>query len=153
MRINLLESLSDNIVINRDKCVYCGVCVETCILDNLRMKLAPCSHACPLGVNCQGYVQLIARGRDDEALRVLEEKLAFPEILSRLCSQPCEDNCQRKINGDHPVNIRGLKRYLTEIYETRPPSLPAVSMPSASKGLAMAPSVSVYVPCGRLAKT
>ncbi len=130
MRINLLESLSDNIVINRDKCVYCGVCVETCILDNLRMKLAPCSHACPLGVNCQGYVQLIVRGRDDEALRVLEEKLPFPEILSRLCSQPCEDNCHRKKNGDHPVNIRGLKRYLTEIYETHPPSLPVVAEPS-----------------------
>ncbi|MCU0560604.1 MAG: FAD-dependent oxidoreductase [Desulfobacterales bacterium] len=94
------------------------------------MKLAPCTQACPLGVNCQGYVQLIARGRDEEALRILEEKLPFPEILSRLCSQPCEDNCHRKKNGDHPVNIRGLKRYLTQIYETRLPSLPAVAGPS-----------------------
>ena len=39
-----------------EKCVHCGICVDTCILDNLRMKLAPCRQACPLGVNCQGYV-------------------------------------------------------------------------------------------------
>ncbi|MEE9610407.1 MAG: hypothetical protein V3W19_04105, partial [Desulfatiglandales bacterium] len=61
MRTNLLESLSDNIVIDKDKCTSCSICVETCILDNLRMKLAPCRQVCPLGINCQGYVHLIAR--------------------------------------------------------------------------------------------
>jgi NADPH-dependent glutamate synthase beta subunit-like oxidoreductase len=136
VRINLLEALSDNIVIDRDKCVYCGVCVETCILDNLRMKLAPCAQACPLGVNCQGYVQLIRRGQDEEALRVLEEKLPFPEILSRLCSQPCEDHCHRKKLEGAAVNIRGLKRYLTEIYEKREPALPPLK-PSSGKRVAV----------------
>jgi NADPH-dependent glutamate synthase beta subunit-like oxidoreductase len=130
VRLNLLEALSDNIVVDRDKCIYCGVCVETCILDNLRLKLAPCSQACPLGVNCQGYVQLVARGQDEEALRVLEEKLPFPEILSRLCSQPCEDRCHRKKTTGQAVNIRGLKRYLTERYERQAPSVPAPAPPT-----------------------
>ncbi len=133
MRINLLESLSDNIVVDRDKCTYCGVCVETCILDNLRMKLAPCSHACPLGVNCQGYVQLTQRARDEEALRVLEEKLPFPEILSRLCSQPCEAACHRKKIEGQAVNIRGLKRYLTERYEHQEAPLPRVAAATGKK--------------------
>lgn len=114
MRTNLLESLSDNIVIDKDKCTACGICVETCIMDNLRMKLAPCRKACPLGVNCQGYVQLIARGKEDEAVDLLRQTLPFPEILGRCCTHPCEDKCHHKKIDGEAVSIRGLKRYLAD---------------------------------------
>ena len=136
MRTNILEALSDNIAIDKDKCVFCGVCVETCILDNLRMKQAPCVRACPLGVNCQGYVQLIGRGRDEEALRVLEETLPFPEILSRLCSQPCETRCHCREQEGQAVNIRGLKRYLTERYGSAEAPVPA-SAPATGRSVAI----------------
>ena len=92
-RVNMLESLSDNIVIDKTKCTACGVCVDKCILDNLRLNLSPCRQACPLGVNCQGYVQLIARGEEDKAMEILRETLPFPGILGRICSQPCENSC------------------------------------------------------------
>lgn len=114
MRINMLESLTDNIVIDKDKCTFCGICIERCVLDNLRMKLAPCRQACPLGVNCHGYVQLIARGEDVEGMKILWEKLPFPGILGRVCSQPCEDRCYRKNVDEKPVAIRYLKRYLAD---------------------------------------
>jgi len=114
MRINLLESLSDNIVIDKDKCTFCGICIERCVLDNLRMKLAPCRQACPLGVNCHSYVQLIARGQEKEAMQVLMETLPFPGILGRVCSQPCEANCYRANVDAEPVAIRLLKRYLAD---------------------------------------
>ncbi len=113
-RINLLEALSDNIVIDMDKCIYCGVCVETCILDNLRMKLAPCRQGCPLGVNVQGYVQEVKRGNDDQARTILRDKLIFPEILGRICPAPCETSCYRGQAGDAAVAARAIKRYLTE---------------------------------------
>jgi NADPH-dependent glutamate synthase beta subunit-like oxidoreductase len=113
--LNLLESLSDNIVIDKTKCTFCGICIETCILDNLRMKLAPCRGACPLGVNCHGYVQLIARGEEDKALELLRETNPFPGILGRICAQPCEAACHRKVVTGEGVAIRALKRYLTEI--------------------------------------
>ena len=114
MRNNLLEALSDNIVIDKDKCTYCGLCVETCILDNLRMKLAPCRNACPLGVNCQGYVQLILRGKDKDGLEMVERALPFPSILGRLCSAQCEEACHRKKETGQAVAIKSLKRYLVE---------------------------------------
>jgi NADPH-dependent glutamate synthase beta subunit-like oxidoreductase len=114
MRINFLEALNDNIKIDVDKCVYCGLCVETCILDNLRMKLAPCRQACPLEVNCHGYVRCIARGEDDKAMVQLEKTLPFHGVLGRICSQPCEENCHRRKVEGKAVAIRALKRYLSD---------------------------------------
>lgn len=126
MRNTILEALSDNIVIDKDKCVYCGECVNTCILDNLRMKLAPCRQACPLGVNCQGYVQLILRGEKEEALEMVEKDLPFPSILGRICSAPCEQGCYRGKQGDQPVAIRALKRYVSAIIEGKEFPLPQI---------------------------
>ena len=74
---NLLEALTDNLVVDKTKCIFCGKCAETCILDNIRINRAPCSAACPLGLNIQGYVQLVARGKDDEARAVIAQDLPF----------------------------------------------------------------------------
>ncbi|HSV95659.1 MAG TPA: FAD-dependent oxidoreductase [Spirochaetota bacterium] len=111
---NLLEALSDNIVVDRDKCMGCGVCVERCPMDNLRLKSAPCTAACPLGVNAQGYVRLIALGDEEEAYRILKETLPFPGILGRICSRPCEMACAHNEHASPRIAIRALKRYLAD---------------------------------------
>ncbi len=114
MDINLLTSLSDNIRIDHEKCTACGRCVEICILDNLRLQLSPCRGACPIGMNCQGYIHLIAKGKTEKALEMVKETIPFGRILSRVCSRPCEAVCNR-IKVDHkPVAIRDLKRFLTD---------------------------------------
>jgi NADPH-dependent glutamate synthase beta subunit-like oxidoreductase len=136
MRINLLESLSDNIAIDKDKCVFCSICVNTCILDNLRMKLAPCRQACPLGVNCQGYVQLIARGEEKQAMELLRNDLPFPAILGRVCSHPCEEKCHRKETEGAAVAIRTLKRYLADQFENEAAVLPEMQ-PDSGKTIAI----------------
>lgn len=93
---NLLEALTDNLVVDKTKCIFCGKCAETCILDNIRINRAPCSAACPLGLNIQGYVQLVARGKDDEARAVIAQDLPFASDLPHLrpplrtCLQPLQ---------------------------------------------------------------
>lgn len=130
---NVLEALSDNIKIDMEKCIQCGKCVDTCILDNLRMKLAPCRQACPLGVNAQGYVQLIARGEEDKAREMVRETLPFPEIISRICDAPCERKCHRNAVTGQPVSIRALKRYLFENDQSEQVAIPEKAGPSGKR--------------------
>ena len=103
-----------NIFIHRDKCYTCGICVERCILDNLRMYLAPCRSACPIRMNCQGYVRLIAQGKEEEAAKEARKDLPFAGILGRVCTRPCEEKCERRQVDREAVHIRALKRYLAD---------------------------------------
>ncbi len=104
-----------NIKVDRDLCYACGICVERCIMDNLRLFTAPCRGACPLHMNCQGYVRLIAQGKEREAAEEMRLHTPFGVILGRVCNQPCETACERsKLDG--AVHIRALKRYLAETY-------------------------------------
>jgi len=104
-----------NIKVDQDLCYACGLCVERCIMDNLRLALAPCRQACPLDMNCQGYVRLIAQGREKEAAEEMRKDTPFGAILGRVCSHPCEEACERG-KTDGPVHIRALKRYLADSY-------------------------------------
>ena len=114
MDINILTSLSDNIRIDREKCTACGRCVEICVLDNLRLQLSPCRKACPIGMNCQGYVHLIAKGDMEKGLEMVRDTVPLGGILGRVCSRPCEAVCNRvKVDG-RPVALRDLKRFLTD---------------------------------------
>lgn len=130
---NLLEALSENIVVDKSKCVFCGICVETCILDNLRLKLAPCSQGCPLGVNVQGYIQELKRGNDDKAREILRDKLIFPEILGRICQAPCESKCHRGQVGNGAVAARAIKRYLTDGQKAKDIPIPEISEATGKK--------------------
>lgn len=136
MSPSYLESLEDNIKIDKNACVFCGNCADRCILDNIRLKLSPCRQACPLGVNVQGYVQLILRGKDQEARDMVREKLPFPQIICRICDHPCEKFCEKGKTGDSPVNILALKRYLFDSPEGQQFALPCKG-PSTHKHIAV----------------
>ena len=114
-----------SIKVDRDLCFACGICVDRCIMDNLRLSVAPCRQACPLNLNCQGYLRLIAQDKEEEAARELRKYTPFAGILGRICSRPCETACERgRTVHDGAVNIRALKRYLDEKYPEitrRPP--------------------------------
>ncbi|HSR13512.1 MAG TPA: FAD-dependent oxidoreductase [Thermodesulfobacteriota bacterium] len=114
MDFNILTALNDNIRIDREKCTGCARCVEVCVLDNLRLRLSPCRQACPLGMNCQGYIRHIAQGEVTKGAEKIRETVPFGGILGRICSRPCEAECSRiKVDGQ-AVAIRDLKRYLSD---------------------------------------
>ena len=134
--LNMLGALTDNIIVDREKCIACGICAERCPMDNLRVTLAPCRQQCPLGVNAQGYVRLIATGQEEKALALVREALPFPGILGRVCSQPCEEGCHHTTVGSPALSIRALKRYLADRFAATPAPLPAMA-PESGKRVAI----------------
>jgi DMSO reductase iron-sulfur subunit len=74
---------------------------------------APCRLACPAGVNAEGYINLISEGNFKEAIALFRENNPFAGVLGRICTHPCEAECQRG-KVDEPVAIRSLKRYMAD---------------------------------------
>lgn len=121
-----------NIRVNRDLCYACGICVDRCIMDNLNLSVAPCRQECPLNLNCQGYIRLIAQGKEEEAAGELRKYTPFGAILGHVCSRPCEAACERERNfDDGAVHIRALKRYLADTYPDIAASRPAEIKPDS----------------------
>ena len=73
----------------------------------------PCRIACPAGVNAQGYVALISQGNFKEALEVLRRTMPFAGVCGRVCTHPCETECERG-QLDEPIAIRALKRFMSD---------------------------------------
>jgi len=75
----------------------------------------PCMMACPAHTNAGRYVGLIAEGRFEEAYRFARDPNPMASICGRVCAHPCETACRRGAI-DKPIQIRALKRFLTERY-------------------------------------
>jgi heterodisulfide reductase subunit A-like polyferredoxin len=133
--------------VDPEKCVGCGDCADVCpviLPDDFnaglssrraafrlypqavpntfaieKLGIAPCRDACPTGQRAQGYIALIREGRHEDALRVIKEDNPFPGICGRICNHRCEDACNRG-KLDEPINIRALKRFITDRVYARP---------------------------------
>ena len=120
-----------------DACTGCGDCAEVCPVTSPdpyqeglvhrkavhklyaqaipgayaveKFDRAPCSEACPAGVNVQGYVQMVKEGKYREAVEIIMRDLPLPGVLGRVCPHPCEKSC-RRLELDEAIAIRELKR-------------------------------------------
>lgn len=90
-----------------------GIGKNAVIVENIINEEAPCVVACPIKQDARDYIQLIARGRFNEALQVVLSKNPFPSTCGRICNHPCETKC-RRAKVDEPIAIASLKRFLAD---------------------------------------
>ncbi len=76
--------------------------------------IGPCVNNCPANVDAQGYIALIAKGKNEEALKLVKENNPLPLSIGRVCVRDCEVDCRRDII-DETVGINYLKRYVADI--------------------------------------
>lgn len=148
--------------IDESRCTGCGACITECpvtlpsefdqgltdrkaiyrlfpqavpnVFTISRRGTPPCEAACPVHQDGQGYVQLIAQGRFQEALQVILRDNPLPSICGRVCTHPCTDACTRA-GVDDPLNLPGLKRFVTDYFPDY--KLPQSSIPDRSEKVAI----------------
>jgi NADPH-dependent glutamate synthase beta subunit-like oxidoreductase len=76
-------------------------------------RIAPCTEACPAGIDVPRYIKHIRNKEFDEALSVIRERIPFPAICGYACVHPCETRCARS-QFDEAISIRMLKRAAVE---------------------------------------
>jgi len=74
----------------------------------------PCQVTCPAGINGQDFLYLIAQGKFNEALEVVRLSFPFAGVLGRICTHPCESECERE-KVDESLSIRSLHRFVADV--------------------------------------
>ncbi|MDP7423342.1 MAG: FAD-dependent oxidoreductase [bacterium] len=78
-----------------------------------RIKKSSCAVGCPADVKIKAYLGLISAGKFDEALELVRQDNPLPGICGRVCTHPCESECNR-VDLDEPVAICALKRFIAD---------------------------------------
>jgi len=73
-------------------------------------RTSPCEAACPAGMPIQKMNTLIKENRMEEALQFIRSRNPLSSITGRVCSHPCETECNRS-RFDQALSIRALERY------------------------------------------
>ncbi len=95
-------------VIEADRCYYC--------FD------APCTTACPTGIDIPTFIQRIAQDNVRGAAKAILEENILGGMCARVCPTEvlCEQACVRNTNEDKPVEIGLLQRFATDNYLAKP---------------------------------
>ncbi len=73
-----------------------------------------CQASCPMHTDVKQYVKLAARGKNDQAIKVIRDTLFMPQSLGRICAHPCEYACRRNVEFQQPLSVAGIKRFVAE---------------------------------------
>lgn len=77
-------------------------------------RVAPCNQGCPVGIDIEGYMNLLREGRVGEARELLLAENPMPATTGRVCHHPCESACNRQ-RFDAAVAIHAVERMLGDL--------------------------------------
>ncbi len=83
---------------------------------------APCTTACPTGIDIPGFIQKIRSDNIRGSARTILEENIMGGMCARVCPTEvlCEEACVRNTHEEKPVDIGLLQRYATDpIFESK----------------------------------
>ncbi len=95
-------------LIEAERCYYCFE--------------APCTTACPTGIDVPTFIQRIAQGNNRGAARAILEANPLGGMCARVCPTEvlCEQACVRNAHEGKPVEIGALQRHATDALFAEP---------------------------------
>ena len=87
-------------------------------------RVAPCLEACPVGIDIEGYLNLLREDRLDDACDLLVRENPMPAVTGRVCHHPCETSCNRR-QFDEAVAVHAIERVLGDRVLAMPVKRPA----------------------------
>ena len=119
-----------------------GYSEETAVMEAkrcLQCKKPSCVLGCPVEVDIPGFIQQIADGNFDEAIRVIWQKNSLPAVCGRVCPQEvqCEGACILSKRDGQAIAIGNLERFAADrarVGESQ--DLPAIA-PATGKKVAV----------------
>lgn len=82
-------------------------------------RVAPCNQGCPVGIDIEGYMNLLREDRVAEARELLLAENPMPAVTGRVCHHPCERACNRRL-FDEAVSIHAVERVLGDLSHDEP---------------------------------
>jgi len=76
-----------------------------------------CTEVCPDHMHIPEYINAIAQGEDEDAIRIIYDNNPLGEMCGKVCTRRCEDVCALEVRGE-AVAIRWLKEYAVGRAET-----------------------------------
>jgi NADPH-dependent glutamate synthase beta subunit-like oxidoreductase len=77
-------------------------------------KIAPCNAACPVGIDIEGYMNLLRQDRVQDARELLLRENPLPGVTGRICEHNCQTQCSRA-RFDEAVSIHAVERWLAGV--------------------------------------